>query len=124
MKAVYFPKTAIKTHKCRKQNGEVRNQIGSRKMVCTIITLGNYDILIMQELCKNGGILSLAHSILRLRVPECFQHSAEIIASVSRFKAKILALVSNNTSTSLSKIYIYIYQSLIYLFYCTVVTAM
>jgi hypothetical protein len=51
----------------------------------------------MQELCKNGGILSLALTILRLRVPKCFQDSAEIIASVSRFKAKILALVSTKT---------------------------
>ncbi|XP_078170468.1 sequence-specific DNA binding transcription factor ATNDX isoform X2 [Carex rostrata] len=50
-------------------------------------------VLKNKELCKNGGILSLARTILRLRVPECFQHSSEIIASVSRFKAKILALL-------------------------------
>ncbi|KAJ3709256.1 hypothetical protein LUZ61_012961 [Rhynchospora tenuis] len=50
-------------------------------------------VLRNKELCKNGGILSLAHTILRLRVPECFEDSAEIIASVSRYKAKILALL-------------------------------
>jgi hypothetical protein len=48
----------------------------------------------MQELSRNGGILSLSHTILKLVVPECLKGSTDLVASVSRLKAKILSIVS------------------------------
>lgn len=47
-----------------------------------------------QELSRNGGILSLSRSILKLGVPECLKGSIDIAASMSRLKAKILSIVS------------------------------
>lgn len=57
----------------------------------------------MQELSRNGGILSLSHTILKLVVPECLKQSTDLAASISRLKAKILSIVS--------KLYL-IYQNL------------
>jgi hypothetical protein len=48
----------------------------------------------MQELCRNGGILSLSLTILKLGVPEGLKGSMDIASSVSRLKAKILSIVS------------------------------
>lgn len=48
----------------------------------------------MQELSKNGGILSLARTVLRLSVPECLKESSDVVSAVSRLKAKVLSIVS------------------------------
>ncbi|KAJ3681095.1 hypothetical protein LUZ60_015584 [Juncus effusus] len=50
-------------------------------------------VLRNKELCKNGGILSLARTILRLKIPDCMKDSSETVASVSRFKSKILSVL-------------------------------
>ncbi|XP_077218641.1 sequence-specific DNA binding transcription factor ATNDX [Tasmannia lanceolata] len=50
-------------------------------------------ILRNKELCKNGGILSLAQAILRLNVPSLFNESPTIMAAVSRLKSKILSIL-------------------------------
>ncbi|EEC78655.1 hypothetical protein OsI_18753 [Oryza sativa Indica Group] len=50
-------------------------------------------ILKNKELSRNGGILSLSRSILKLGVPECLKGSIDIAASMSRLKAKILSIL-------------------------------
>ncbi|XP_010914376.1 nodulin homeobox isoform X2 [Elaeis guineensis] len=50
-------------------------------------------VLKHKGLCKNGGILSLAHMILKLNVPHCFKESFDIVATVSRLKTKILSIL-------------------------------
>ncbi|KAK3119298.1 hypothetical protein QOZ80_9BG0717470 [Eleusine coracana subsp. coracana] len=50
-------------------------------------------ILRNKELSRNGGILSLSRAILKLTVPECLKDSADIVASISRLKAKILSIL-------------------------------
>ncbi|KAL6907871.1 hypothetical protein ACP4OV_002041 [Aristida adscensionis] len=50
-------------------------------------------ILKNKELSKNGGILSLSRTILKLVVPECLKGSTDIVASISRLKAKILSIL-------------------------------
>ncbi|KAF8672999.1 hypothetical protein HU200_049070 [Digitaria exilis] len=50
-------------------------------------------ILKNKELSRNGGILSLSHTILKLVVPECLKGSPDLVASVSRLKAKILSIL-------------------------------
>ncbi|XP_026665268.2 nodulin homeobox-like isoform X3 [Phoenix dactylifera] len=50
-------------------------------------------VLKHKELCKNGGILLLACMILKLNVPDCFKESFDIVATVSRLKAKILSIL-------------------------------
>ncbi|XP_038981275.1 nodulin homeobox-like isoform X2 [Phoenix dactylifera] len=50
-------------------------------------------VLKHKELCKNGGILLLARMILKLNVPHCFKESFDIVATVSRLKAKILSIL-------------------------------
>lgn len=54
-----------------------------------------------QELCKHGGILSLAYSILKLNISHCFKNSFDFVAAVSRLKAKILSIVSLDQPHSL-----------------------
>ncbi|CAL9114770.1 unnamed protein product [Musa textilis] len=46
-----------------------------------------------KELCKHGGILSLAYSILKLNISHCFKNSSDFVAAVSRLKAKILSIL-------------------------------
>ncbi|XP_064956746.1 nodulin homeobox-like isoform X1 [Musa acuminata AAA Group] len=46
-----------------------------------------------KELCKHGGILSLAYSILKLNISHCFKNSFDFVAAVSRLKAKILSIL-------------------------------
>lgn len=56
----------------------------------------NYKVLIFtQELCRNGGILSLARKILNLNVPQYFRDSSDIMAAISRQKSKVLSIVSS-----------------------------
>ncbi|WOK95695.1 nodulin homeobox isoform X3 [Canna indica] len=50
-------------------------------------------LLMNKELCKQGGILSLTYSILKLVVPHNFTKSPDILAVVSRLKAKILSIL-------------------------------
>ncbi|XP_066337448.1 nodulin homeobox-like isoform X2 [Miscanthus floridulus] len=50
-------------------------------------------ILKNKELSRNGGILSLSHTILKLDVPECLKQSTDLVASISRLKAKILSIL-------------------------------
>lgn len=50
-------------------------------------------ILKNKELSRNGGILALSHSILKLVVPECLKRSTDLVASISRLKAKILSIL-------------------------------
>ncbi|WOL03334.1 hypothetical protein Cni_G12054 [Canna indica] len=50
-------------------------------------------VLRNKELCKHGGILSLAYSILKLHVPQSLEKSADVVAAVSRLKAKILSIL-------------------------------
>ncbi|CAO2142588.1 unnamed protein product [Urochloa humidicola] len=50
-------------------------------------------ILKNKELSRNGGILSLSHTILKLVIPECLKGSTDLVASVSRLKAKILFIL-------------------------------
>ncbi|AQK48716.1 Putative homeodomain-like transcription factor superfamily protein [Zea mays] len=50
-------------------------------------------ILRNKELSRNGGILSLSHTILKLAVPECLKQSTDLVASISRLKAKILSIL-------------------------------
>ncbi|ONM27323.1 Nodulin homeobox [Zea mays] len=50
-------------------------------------------ILKNKELSRNGGILSLSHTILKLVVPECLKQSTDLVASISRLKAKILSIL-------------------------------
>ncbi|XP_047082074.1 nodulin homeobox-like [Lolium rigidum] len=50
-------------------------------------------ILKNKELCRNGGILSLSLTILKLGVPECLKGSMDIASSISRLKAKILSIL-------------------------------
>jgi hypothetical protein len=50
-------------------------------------------ILKNKELSRNGGILSLSHTILKLVVPYCLKGSTDIVASISRLKAKILSIL-------------------------------
>uniref|UniRef100_J3M4M8 Homeobox domain-containing protein n=2 Tax=Oryza brachyantha TaxID=4533 RepID=J3M4M8_ORYBR len=50
-------------------------------------------ILKNKELSRNGGILSLSQTILKLDVAECLKGSIDIAASVSRLKAKILSIL-------------------------------
>uniref|UniRef100_A0A0E0HAL1 Uncharacterized protein n=1 Tax=Oryza nivara TaxID=4536 RepID=A0A0E0HAL1_ORYNI len=52
-----------------------------------------FDSLHDDELSRNGGILSLSRSILKLGVPECLKGSIDIAASMSRLKAKILSIL-------------------------------
>ncbi|XP_039113974.1 nodulin homeobox isoform X2 [Dioscorea cayenensis subsp. rotundata] len=46
-----------------------------------------------KELCKTGGIFSLARTILKLNAPDCFKDSNSILAAVSRLKARILSIL-------------------------------
>ncbi|KAL0919294.1 hypothetical protein M5K25_011380 [Dendrobium thyrsiflorum] len=46
-----------------------------------------------KELCKNGGILSLAYTILKLIIPECFKESLDVVAAISRLKSRILSIL-------------------------------
>ncbi|KAJ0975652.1 hypothetical protein J5N97_017617 [Dioscorea zingiberensis] len=46
-----------------------------------------------KELCKTGGIFSLARTILKLNAPDCFKDSFSILAVVSRLKARILSIL-------------------------------
>ncbi|KQJ87497.1 nodulin homeobox isoform X2 [Brachypodium distachyon] len=50
-------------------------------------------ILENKDLCRNGRILSLSLTILKLGVPECLKGSAHIASSISRLKAKVLSIV-------------------------------
>ncbi|XP_074589357.1 nodulin homeobox isoform X2 [Curcuma longa] len=50
-------------------------------------------VLRNKELCKHGGILSLAYSILKLNVPHNFEKSPDIVAAISRLKSKILSIL-------------------------------
>lgn len=50
-------------------------------------------ILKNKELCRNGGILSLSFTILKLGVPEWLKGSTDIASSISRQKAKILSIL-------------------------------
>uniref|UniRef100_A0A0D9WDL1 Nodulin homeobox n=1 Tax=Leersia perrieri TaxID=77586 RepID=A0A0D9WDL1_9ORYZ len=52
-----------------------------------------FDSLHDDELSRNGGILSLSRTVLKLGVPECLKGSIDIAASVSRLKAKILSIL-------------------------------
>uniref|UniRef100_A0ACD5UBI8 Uncharacterized protein n=1 Tax=Avena sativa TaxID=4498 RepID=A0ACD5UBI8_AVESA len=57
-------------------------------------------ILKNKELCRNGGILSLSLTILKLGVPECLKGSMDIASSISRLKAKILSIVAKSDTSS------------------------
>ncbi|KAH0461354.1 hypothetical protein IEQ34_008929 [Dendrobium chrysotoxum] len=46
-----------------------------------------------KELCKNGGILSLTCTILKLIIPECFKESLDVVAAISRLKSRILSIL-------------------------------
>lgn len=66
---------------------------------------------ILQELCKNGGILSLARAVLKLNIPQHFNESITIVAAISRWKSKVLSIVSpiiwfyfNNSFETLAEI--------------------
>ncbi|XP_042457539.1 nodulin homeobox-like isoform X3 [Zingiber officinale] len=50
-------------------------------------------VLRNKELCKHGGILSLAYSILKLNVPHNLEKSLDIVAAISRLKSKILSIL-------------------------------
>ncbi|XP_020099853.1 nodulin homeobox isoform X6 [Ananas comosus] len=50
-------------------------------------------VLRNKELSKNGGILSLARTVLRLSVPECLKESSDVVSAVSRLKAKVLSIL-------------------------------
>lgn len=46
-----------------------------------------------KELCKNGGVLCLALSVLKFQVPSNFMDSSYVTASVSRLKSKVLSIL-------------------------------
>ncbi|XP_057814834.2 nodulin homeobox isoform X3 [Cryptomeria japonica] len=46
-----------------------------------------------RELCENGGVLSLAVSVLKLKVPLNFTDAKYVVASVSRLKSKVLSML-------------------------------
>eukprot|EP00268_Persea_americana_P060931 TRINITY_DN7644_c0_g1_i3.p1 TRINITY_DN7644_c0_g1~~TRINITY_DN7644_c0_g1_i3.p1 ORF type:complete len:963 (+),score=190.58 TRINITY_DN7644_c0_g1_i3:340-3228(+) len=46
-----------------------------------------------KELCKNGGILSLARAVLKLNIPQHFNESITIVAAISRWKSKVLSIL-------------------------------
>lgn len=46
-----------------------------------------------KELCKNGGVLSFALSVLKFQVPSDFMDSSNVTASVSRLKSKVLSML-------------------------------
>ncbi|XP_010244633.1 PREDICTED: nodulin homeobox isoform X2 [Nelumbo nucifera] len=46
-----------------------------------------------KELCKNGGILSLAQAVLKLDIPPHLQESSTVVAAVSRMKSKVLSIL-------------------------------
>ncbi|KAJ6827290.1 nodulin homeobox isoform X1 [Iris pallida] len=46
-----------------------------------------------KELCKNGSILSLTRTILKLKVSDSFKDSLGVVASLSRLKAKVLSIL-------------------------------
>lgn len=46
-----------------------------------------------KELCKNGGVLSFALSVLKFQVPANFMDSLYVTASVSRLKSKVLSML-------------------------------
>ncbi|XP_020576563.1 nodulin homeobox isoform X2 [Phalaenopsis equestris] len=46
-----------------------------------------------KELCKNGGILSLTCTILKLTTPDCFKESLDVLAAISRLKSRILSIL-------------------------------
>ncbi|KAK8950514.1 hypothetical protein KSP40_PGU009758 [Platanthera guangdongensis] len=46
-----------------------------------------------QELCKNGGILSLASTILKLNIPDCLKESLSVVAAISRLKSRVLSIL-------------------------------
>ncbi|XP_072994721.1 nodulin homeobox isoform X1 [Typha latifolia] len=50
-------------------------------------------VLRNKELCQNGGILSVARTMLRLSIPECMKESSDVVAAVSRLKAKVLSIL-------------------------------
>ncbi|XP_078440130.1 sequence-specific DNA binding transcription factor ATNDX [Wolffia australiana] len=50
-------------------------------------------LLSNKELCRHGGILSLASKILDLGVPQCLEYSTEIAAAISRLKSKVLSIL-------------------------------
>lgn len=56
----------------------------------------------MQELCGNGGIMFVAHAILRLNVTSNVIKSTRVVAAISRMKAKILSIVSLGDLFSIS----------------------
>ncbi|KAH9325572.1 hypothetical protein KI387_005750, partial [Taxus chinensis] len=46
-----------------------------------------------RELCENGGVLSFAISVLKLKVPLDFTDATYVVASVSRLKSKVLSML-------------------------------
>ncbi|KAH9314712.1 hypothetical protein KI387_023339, partial [Taxus chinensis] len=56
-------------------------------------TLFRERLLKNKELCRNGGILLLALSILKFQMPSSFTDSSYVVASVSRLKSKVLSIL-------------------------------
>jgi hypothetical protein len=52
------------------------------------------QIIMYNVILIHFSILSLSHTILKLVVPECLKQSTDLVASISRLKAKILSIVS------------------------------
>ncbi|OVA11424.1 hypothetical protein BVC80_9003g45 [Macleaya cordata] len=50
-------------------------------------------VLKNKELCKNGGILSLARAVLKLDTPQYFRESSNVVAAISRLKSKVLSIL-------------------------------
>ncbi|XP_020541226.1 nodulin homeobox isoform X3 [Jatropha curcas] len=46
-----------------------------------------------KELCGKGGVLFLAHGILKLKITAPFVESSTVVAAVSRLKAKVLSIL-------------------------------
>ncbi|XP_038682212.1 nodulin homeobox isoform X2 [Tripterygium wilfordii] len=46
-----------------------------------------------KELCRRGGVLHLAHAVLKLNIAPAFIESATVVAAVSRLKAKVLSVL-------------------------------
>ncbi|KAG0480473.1 hypothetical protein HPP92_011331 [Vanilla planifolia] len=46
-----------------------------------------------KELCKNGGILSLTCTILKINIPASFKESLDVVAAISRLKARVLSIL-------------------------------
>ncbi|XP_057835727.2 nodulin homeobox isoform X1 [Cryptomeria japonica] len=56
-------------------------------------TLFRERLLKNKELCRNGGILLLALSVLKFQMPSSFTDSSYVVASVSRLKSKVLSIL-------------------------------